>query len=141
MPKTPDQEPDLATAPALRAQLDELIQREPIFHRPELGTTRADFDRLTAPDYWETGASGRRYSREYIWSILEQRYATNPPQWPEKGWAASEFHLRELAPDTYLLTYTLRQPDRLTRRVTAWQRREQVWTALYHQGTVVTPES
>lgn len=129
------------TAPELRPQLDELIQREPLFHRPELGTTRADFDRLTAPDYWEVGASGHRYSREYIWSVLEQRYATTPPEWPEKGWAATDFHLRQLAPDTYLLTYTLHQPDRLTRRLTAWQHREQGWTALYHQGTVVTPPS
>ncbi|MFJ4654005.1 DUF4440 domain-containing protein [Nocardia sp. NPDC088792] len=141
MTKCPDQEPDLVTDPALLEVLDDLARHEPLFHRPEQGTTRADFDRLTAPDYWEVGASGQRYSREYIWSILEQRYATTPPQWPEKNSATTDFHLRELAPDTYLLTYTLHQPNRLTRRLTAWQRRRHGWTALYHQGTVVTPPS
>jgi hypothetical protein len=35
-------EPTLATAPHLAAILEELKQREPIFHRPELGTTRLD---------------------------------------------------------------------------------------------------
>jgi len=31
--------------------LEGLRRREPIFHRPELATTRADFDRMTAPDF------------------------------------------------------------------------------------------
>ena len=42
----------------------ELVAREPIFHRPEWGTGREDFARMTAPDYWEVGASGKVYERE-----------------------------------------------------------------------------
>lgn len=34
-------------------------QRDPLAHRPEFGTTRADFEAMTAPDFWETGASAR----------------------------------------------------------------------------------
>lgn len=60
----PTSEPDRRTAPHLQDVLVELERREPIFHRPELGTTREDFERSTAPDFWETGASRRRYSRE-----------------------------------------------------------------------------
>ncbi len=52
--------------------------------------------------------------------------------------ATSEFHLREIAPATYLLTYTLQQDTKLTRRATIWQRRERDWTVLYHQGTLVS---
>lgn len=31
----------------------ELAAREPIFHKPEFGTSREAFDRLMAKDYWE----------------------------------------------------------------------------------------
>jgi hypothetical protein len=123
--------------PRLRGILDELVRREPIFHRPEFGSTRADFERQTAPDYWEIGASGRRYSRDDVWRVLARRHAAGEVNWPEEGWAASDFQVRELAADTYLLTYTLRQPTRLTRRSTIWQRREAGWTILFHQGTIV----
>ena len=36
-------EPNLVTDPKNLDVLDELVRREPIFHRPEFGTTRADF--------------------------------------------------------------------------------------------------
>jgi len=68
-------EPSLATDAALLGTLQELRQREPIFHRLVLGTTRADFDRLMTPDFWEVGASGRRYSRDYVLDQPERRAA------------------------------------------------------------------
>ncbi|WP_242484379.1 DUF4440 domain-containing protein [Rhodococcus sp. MS16] len=97
-----------------------------------------DFDRLTDPDFWETGASGHRYSREYVWSILEQRYTSYSSDPRDQDWHTSEFHLREIAPATYLLTYPLQQDTKLTRRATIWQWRERDWTVLYHQGTLVS---
>jgi len=48
---------------AIQAQLSEL---EPIFHRPEAGMTRADFEGMTEASFWEVGASGARYSRESV---------------------------------------------------------------------------
>jgi hypothetical protein len=44
--------------------LAELTAREPIFHHRGLVHDRESFERETAPDCWEVGASGRRYSRE-----------------------------------------------------------------------------
>ena len=115
--------------------LDELSRREPIFHRPESGATRADFARLMADDYWEIGASGRRYERNYILDLLEARYAAGRPD----VWETSGFECRELAPDVYLLTYTLLQNQvRWTRRATVWRRTSDGWKILYHQGTLVT---
>ena len=67
-------EPNLITDPALSDILAQLIRREPIFHRSELGTTRADFDNMTTQDFWEVGASGRRYSRNYVLDMLEGRF-------------------------------------------------------------------
>ncbi len=55
-------------------------------------------------------------------------------------WETSGFGLRKLGPDTYLLTYTLRQASRLTRRATVWQSTGDRWRILYHQGTIVSAE-
>ena len=117
--------------------LEELRRLEPIFHTPEFGRTGADFERRMAPDYWETGASGRRYSREFILRHL----AENPPVDAEaKGWESYDHAVRRLGPEIYLLTYTLRQGERVTRRATIWQTTAEGWRILYHQGTVVSAE-
>lgn len=126
-------EPILETEARLRSIEKELAAREPIFHHPELGTTRADFEAMTVPDFWEVGASGRRYSREYVLSVLEKRYE-NPG---EDKWETSGFHCREIAPDNYLLTYTLDQEGRITRRATLWRWTRHGWRIVYHQGTIV----
>ena len=68
-------EPSLKIAPELDAIVAELSRREPIFDRPEFGTTRTDFERMTAEEFWETGASGRRYSRQLVLDELEKRFA------------------------------------------------------------------
>jgi len=123
-----------ATSAELADVIEELKAREPIFHRPEWGTSRADFERMTAEDFWEVGASGQRYSREFVLDELERRYSM--PN--EDDLEAFGFHCRKLAEDMYLLTYTLRQPEeRWTRRATIWQRTAKIWQILYHQGTVV----
>ena len=88
---------------------------------------------MTAHEFWETGASGRRYSRQYILDILEQRHASSY----EDPWETSDFYCQEIAPQNYLLTYTLQQGPRLTRRATLWRRTEHGWLIVYHQGTVV----
>ena len=46
--------------------LEILKNREPIFHRPEFGITRADFEKMTIEDYWEIGASGNRYEQKNV---------------------------------------------------------------------------
>ena len=132
--KLQNSEPVLTTAPELRDVLAELSSREPIFHRPEFGTTRADFERMTAEDYWEVGASGRRYSRKYVLDELEKRYST-----PHTDvWETREFQCQRLAESLYLVTYTLLQDHvRLTRRLTIWQKTSDCWKIVYHQGTVV----
>ena len=126
---------------AQEEQDDELVQvleglraREPIFHRPELGSTRADFERMMAEEFWEVGASGRRYSRASVLNLLEKRHAE--PH--EDVWETSEFRCDRLAADLYLLTYTLLQDKaRLTRRATIWRKTPGEWKIVYHQGTIV----
>ncbi len=122
----------------LQPVLEELRRREPIFHNAEFGSTTAEFERSTAPDYWEVGASGRRYSRDFI--LRELTKSAPYVDAAEAGWEMSEFGLRELGPDTYLLTYTLDQAGRRTRRSTIWRRSEDGWRILYHQGTIIAAE-
>jgi hypothetical protein len=129
-----EMEPILTTAPELQEILAELSNREPIFHRPEYGTTRADFERMMVEDYWETGASGRRYSGKFVPDELEKRFSV--PH--DDVWETRDFHCRRLSEDTYLLTYTLLQDkQRLTRRTTIWRKTPDGWKIVYHQGTIV----
>ncbi len=123
-----------ATNPDLAQVLEELTRREPIFHHPEFGTTRADLESMIAEDFWETGASGNQYSRATVLEVLEQRSRT--PQTESRE--TFDFKCQRLAPDVYLLTYRLIQ-DRVrhTRRATIWQKTAEGWKTVYHQGTLM----
>ena len=121
--------------PDLQPILEELRAREPIFHTETFGSTLEDFERATAPDFWEVGASGRRYSRDFVLSLRRDGKLEDAD---DAGWKATEFGLRRLGPECFLLTYTLNQASRITRRATIWERFRDGWRLLYHQGTVVT---
>jgi hypothetical protein len=126
--------PKRAAEPKHATVLEELMQREPVFHRLESGTRRADLENMTDPQFVEVGASGRRYGRDYVLDLLEKRFE-NPGA---DVWQTSDFHCVELARDTYLVTYTLlQQKRRVTRRSSIWRRTAQGWKIVYHQGTVV----
>jgi len=121
----------------LRPTLQELLPLEPIFHTKDFGLARVNFEERMAPDYWEVGASGRCYSREFILDFL----ANNPPvDAVSTGWQCFDHAIRQLGPNTYLLTYTLRQGERVTRRSTIWQKTNEDWRILYHQGTIASRE-
>jgi hypothetical protein len=131
------QEPQLFSGDDMPSIIDQLIRLEPLFHHPELGTSYSAFDAQTAGDFWEVGASGQCYSREYVWSVLQKRCAGDD----DDPWETSEFKCRQLSLDTYLLTYLLRQDERFTRRATIWQVATRGWQIIYHQGTVIADPS
>ena len=128
-------EPHLVTAPEHMPVLNELMRREPLFHRPEFGTTRKDFEKMTAPGFWEVSASGRRFSRQFVLDVLEKRYEHST----EVVWEVGDVHCLEIAADNYLITYTLIQGERVTRRSTIWRRTAEGWQIVFHQGTIVAP--
>jgi len=125
------------TDPELQPVLEELRRREPIFHTKNFGTTAAEFEKATAPEFWEVGASGRRYSRAFILAHADRFAGVDAGS---MGWKDYGHALRRLGTDTYLLTYRLQQTDRLTHRATIWQRASEGWRILYHQGTIVLSE-
>lgn len=118
---------------ALSSIREELLAREPIFHRPELGTQREDYLAMTAEDYWEVGASGRVYSRGGVIDGLTARGKVPG----DERWLVTDAAVRRLADDTYVFTYQLDQNGRLSRRVTIWRRDPDGWRILYHQGTLI----
>jgi hypothetical protein len=113
--------------------LAQLVAREPLFHRTELGTDRATFEAMTAEDFWEVGASGAVYDREVVWAALEQRYAAGQPD----EWEIDDVSVRRLGEHVYLVTYLLRQGSRTSRRATIWEDAGGSWRIVYHQGTIV----
>jgi len=115
-------------ASELMPVFEDLRRREPIFHRPE-------FETIMAPGYWEVGASGRRYSHDFIAKHVEQNAMVDADA---AGWQCSGYGVSGLGAETYLFTYTLRQGDRITRRATIWEKNPDGWRVLYHQGTLVT---
>lgn len=117
----------------LDAILSELAAREPIFHQREFGTSREDLLKMTADDFWEIGASGKIYGRDFVIETLLERYKTLEPD----DWACTDFSIRPLAENLYQLNYVLQQPDRRTRRTTFWRKRDEVWQIVFHQGTVM----
>ncbi|MBW8366052.1 MAG: DUF4440 domain-containing protein [Rhizobium sp.] len=110
-----------------------LAAREPIFHRPEFGTSRMDFEAMTAPEFWEVGASGRKYSKESVLETLEARHS----QPVTESYLVTDFLCQELSPNLYLATYQLDQEGRLSRRSTIWRRNGDNWRVVYHQGTPI----
>ena len=116
--------------------LQELLAREPIFHHPEFGTQREDYERMMAPEFREVGASGTRYDREFILNVLAERAAH--PQ--EERWEVREPQCQKIGENIYLMTYTLLQGERVTRRSTIWRNERGEWRIVYHQGTIVQQE-
>lgn len=93
---------------------------------------------MTEPDFRETGASGRCYSRTEIISTLVERYST-PEFALHDHWRIEDFDGFLIPPDHVLTTYTLAQQtetgERITRRSTLWRWTGKTWTVRYHQGT------
>ena len=91
---------------SLESALEELKPREPIFHRRSYGTRLEDLEAMTDEAFWEVGASGRVYHREFS-NLLERYKSPEPHDWP-----CSDFSIQKLAENLFLLHYILTEPDR-----------------------------
>lgn len=124
-------EPVRSTPTDLEGMRDELAGLEATLHRPAPGWARADLSRLVTGDFWEIGASGRTYSRDYVLDTLQERSWRGQPQ----PFEPSRFVLQRLGGDVYLLSYDLLQGDRKTRRASVWIHTPVGWKCRFHQGT------
>ena len=113
-----------------------LVAREPVFDRPEIIWDENSFDAETAPDFFEIGASGQRYDREYIKTVVLGRIAgTHPPSLAD-GYRITDLDVRLLTHGLAQVLYTLRTAGRTTIRSTLYRESSGHWQAIFHQGTV-----
>jgi len=112
---------------------EELKRLEPIFHTPATGPERHKYEKVIAPDFWEVGASGRRYDRELVLRTLAERESAGIYE----QLSTEDFDCARLGGECFLVRYLLRQGPRVTRRVSIWKRTNVGWQIVYHQGTVV----
>lgn len=118
----------------------ELRRREPVFHNEPRAGGREHLEAMMVSDFFEVGASGRIYTREHVIDRVLGRLERDEPEIEHE---VDEFQVREISPNVYLTTYTLRQPDgptsRITRRTTIWAQSDDLWQVVYHQGTMAEP--
>lgn len=112
--------------------LAQLSAREPIFHRRQFGATRDALERMIDPAFWEIGASGKIYRRDFVIETVLERYAGGPEP---HDWPCRDFTLTPLAERLFLLSYVLEEPERITRRSTVWRLADDGWKIAFHQGT------
>jgi hypothetical protein len=102
---------------------------------PATRCSRAALEQLLAPDFREFASTGRIYSRE---EIIEAVLTESPVHW-----TIQSFQVHELSDSLALATYTaIRTPGRTTPtsrsiRSSLWQRTDNSWQLLFHQGTPI----
>ena len=107
----------------------------------EVRSSAAALDALLDPEFTETGASGRRWTRAEILAALpaEAGAGAGPgPPGPDRI-ADHAMAGRRLAADVIMLTFETNNQGRRARRVSLWRRSGGRWRVLYHQGTLVPP--
>ena len=88
------------------------------------------FDRHLDADFVGQGCSGTLWTREQVVGTpVDEEIAVQLPLDQQRA--------RQLASDTWMLTYVAHQPDRSCRRVSIWQERTEGWRLRFHQGTPI----
>ena len=112
---------------------EELKLLEPVFHTQATGPEKHKYEKVIAPEFWEIGASGKRYDRELALKTLAEREAAGIFELL----STEDFDCTFLGCDCFLVRYLLRQGERVTRRASIWKRTNVGWQIIYHQGTIV----
>lgn len=113
--------------------IDLLTRLEIFIHWPKLGTAKEEIENLLDENFWEIGASGKKYDREIVLKVLLERTQKANPE----IWVNENFQCTQLSENIYLLTYSLLQGERKTERSSIWKKFESGFKLLYHQGTIV----
>jgi hypothetical protein len=118
----------------------EVIARERALLTREVRSSAAALDALLDPEFTETGASGRRWTRAEILTALPAEAEAGPGSPGPDRIADHAMAGRRLAADVVMLTFETDHEGRRARRVSLWRRSGGRWRVLYHQGTLVPPE-
>jgi hypothetical protein len=106
--------------------------------QPEARRSAKRISELLANDFVEFGMFGKIYSKEDFVELLP-----NSKEEQFEKYQASDFKAKEVATDTILLTYKasiafLKTNEKIwTLRSSIWQKRDDNWQMIFHQGTVI----
>lgn len=106
--------------------------------KPEIRRSAEKINELLADDFIEFGMFGKKYTKQDFLEILP-----NSEEEKFEKYEASEFEAREIAADTVLLTYKasiefIKTNEKIwTLRCSIWQKRNENWQMIFHQGTVI----
>ena len=119
----------------------EVIALERALLTREVRSSAMALDELLDPEFTETGASGRRWTRaEILAELPDEAEAGARPGSPGPDRIADHAMAgRRLAADVVMLTFETNHDGRRARRVSLWRRSGGRWRVLYHQGTLVPP--
>ena len=89
---------------------------------------------MIVDDYWEIGASGRRYDRDFVLEVLEERHREpHPDEWAIAGFRGQATRPNGVPGDLHLVAGPVgRRAERRCGRTSTGR-----WRAVYHQGTIV----
>jgi hypothetical protein len=98
--------------------------------------TPAEVAALLDPEFFEFGASGRRWSRPAIIEMLASESS-------EAGEVAIALDVAatRIGPGIVLVTYISESDERRCYRSSIWRRTATGWRVLFHQGTPIPPAS
>lgn len=116
----------------VEGEIEQVVALEVALLTPEVRRSRVRLEELLDPEFAEIGASGRSWSRAAIIEMLtkgEDRVRVPLP--------TAEMAGRSIAPGLILLTYVSDPDGRAARRSSLWQRSEESWRMLFHQGTLL----
>lgn len=109
----------------------ELQAKEMELLDPDVRSNSEQVRKLLHDDFLEFGSTGRVYNKKMLLEMLQREQHAKV--------SLREFAVRELSPDTALVTYrTVGQSGREARRSSVWIRQEGQWRMAFHQGTRIS---
>lgn len=101
---------------------------------PSVRQASEKVEAILHPDFFEFGASGRRWGRREIVEALAAEQAPDAER-P----VASELTGVRLAVDVVLVTYVSQAGQRRCLRSSIWRKTAEGWRVYFHQGTTIPP--
>jgi len=114
---------------------DELRVLEESLWKTETRFDRAYMESILAPDFFEFGRSGKRYTRDEILDMKAEEIRVELPH--------QDFQVHAVGKGTFLVTYMSKVTyDELevANRSSLWQKTKDGWKLQFHQGTAVSQQ-
>jgi hypothetical protein len=106
-----------------------VVARELELLTPEVRTSAERVDALLHPEFFEFGASGKRWDRDAMVAAIGTELTDGEVP------RVSEVAGTRLSDTVIQVTYVTERPDRRARRSSLWRKDDGAWRVYFHQGT------